>query len=110
MEPESTPIILSDETFNIYVSNPRFPVLVDFWAEWCHPCKMMEPIVQQFSDRNRKIQVAKLNIDENPEISKQFQIFSIPTMILFNKGMAVKRLSGVHTLHQLEMQLSAFLN
>ena len=86
---------VTDASFEQEVVKSDKPVLVDFWAEWCGPCRVMEPILDEISAENaEKLTVAKLNVDENPMISQQFQIMSIPTMLLFKNGQPVEQLVG----------------
>ena len=71
------------------------PVVIDFWAEWCGPCRMLGPVIDELSTEfEGKIKVAKVNIDENPEIAQEFGIMSIPTMILFENGKPVEQIQG----------------
>lgn len=80
----------SDQTFEQDVLNSDKPVLVDFWAEWCGPCKQIAPIIDEIADeKGEKINVVKINIDKNPETPTQHGIRGIPTLILFDKGKAV---------------------
>ena len=84
--------------------------LVDFWAEWCWPCQMMLPILDQFSDSmGDKMTVSKVNVDENPEIAGQFRVMSIPTLIVFKDGEPVETLVGVQQADQLESVCSKYL-
>ena len=80
-----TTLKISDETFEEDVINKNNPVLVDFWAEWCGPCKQIAPILEEISTEfSEKVTIAKLDVDENPETPSRYQIRGIPTMILFN--------------------------
>ena len=76
-----------EENFNNDVLNSDVPVLVDFWAEWCGPCKQISPILEEIaSEENNDITIAKINIDENPRVATDYGIRSIPTMLLFSNG------------------------
>jgi len=89
-------IILNEANFETEVAESTIPVLVDFWAEWCSPCQMLGPIVSQIAEEYaEKVKVAKLNVDENPNIAGRFGIMGIPTLILFVAGEEKERLSGL---------------
>ena len=80
-------IQISDDTFEENVIKKGQPIIVDFWAEWCGPCKQIGPILEEISDEySDKITIGKLDVDENPETAGKFQIRGIPTMLLFNNG------------------------
>ena len=84
-----------EENFNNDVLNSDVPVLVDFWAEWCGPCKMIAPILEEIAaEQGEKIHIAKLNVDEANEIAIRFEVMSIPTLIVFDNGVPTKRIVG----------------
>ncbi|MGH8258725.1 MAG: thioredoxin TrxA [Steroidobacteraceae bacterium] len=96
----------SDSTFNDDVLKSDKPVLLDFWAEWCGPCKMIAPILDELADEYRdRLKIAKLNIDENPQTPPKFGIRGIPTLILFKNGTVEAQKVGALS----KSQLSAFL-
>jgi thioredoxin 1 len=101
---------LSDATFDEEIAGSSEPILVDFWAEWCGPCKMIAPVLDEIADENPgKIKIAKLNVDDNPAIARRFDVMSIPTMIVFKDGQPDKRMVGAKGKGQLLQELSAYL-
>lgn len=87
---------LTDQTWDNEVLNSDLPVIVDFWAEWCAPCSMIAPVVEQMSEEYEgKIKVRKLNVDENQVTAGKYQIMAIPTLLFFNGGKLVDRVAGV---------------
>ena len=89
------PIELSDTNFQQEVLDSDTPVLVDFWAVWCGPCRMVAPVVEEIAQEyNGKLKVGKLNVDNNPEVSMKFGIRSIPTLMVFKGGQVVEQIIG----------------
>jgi thioredoxin 1 len=94
-EKGGTTIEVSDASFSADVLTSDKPVLVDFWATWCGPCKMVAPVLEEIaSERADQLTIAKLDVDANPETARDFQVVSIPTLILFKDGQPVKRIVG----------------
>lgn len=101
---------LTDANFNELVLNSDKPVLVDFWAEWCGPCRMVGPIVEELaSDYNGKAVVGKVNVDENSSVAAQFGIRNIPTLLVFKNGEVVDKQVGVAAKNVLAAKLEAAL-
>ncbi|MBL8481964.1 MAG: thioredoxin [Rhodocyclaceae bacterium] len=88
-------VVLNSENFEAEVLQSELPVLVDFWAQWCGPCRMVAPVLDQLAgEYEGKLRIAKLNVDENQELSNQFQVSSIPTFLLFKSGQMADRMMG----------------
>lgn len=99
-------IELTDQEFTEKVVESAVPVIVDFWAEWCAPCRRLGPIVEELArDHEDKLCVAKLNIDEHPATAQAYAVMSIPTIIYFVKGKEVKRIVGAREKAELEAEL-----
>jgi thioredoxin 1 len=101
---------LTEQTFDEEIKGSEFPVLVDFWAEWCGPCKMIAPILSQIAaEHPETLRIAKINIDENLELARRYEVMSIPTLILFKDGEPQLRIIGAKGKGQLLEELHPFL-
>ncbi len=100
-------LLLNDSNFNDVVSSNK-TVLVDFWAEWCGPCKILGPILEEISNESDLI-IGKLNVDEYPEKSQEYSVQSIPTMVLFRDGNPVHRIVGAMPKHRLMKELAEWI-
>ena len=93
----STAVHTTDSDFKKDVLDSTVPVLVDFWAEWCGPCRIVAPVLDELAkEYDGKIKIAKVNVDENQQVSMDFHICSIPTLLFFKNGQMVKQLVGAH--------------
>ena len=102
--------VVTEETFSNDVLSSKIPVLVDFWAPWCGPCKIIGPILEDLSTQyEEKIQFGKLNVDENQNIAIQYQVQSIPTLIFYKGGKEVNRIIGVSPKEEIEKALNGLL-
>jgi thioredoxin 2 len=92
----NTPVTVTDATFSAEVERSPLPVLLDMWAVWCGPCRMLAPVVEELAtEMAGRVRVAKLNVDENPMTAARFNVRSIPTLLLLNAGREVDRIMGV---------------
>jgi thioredoxin 1 len=102
--------VVTDATFDQEVLKSDKPVVVDYWAEWCGPCRMVAPVLEEIATENaEKIQVVKLNIDENPTVAQKYGIMAIPTMNVFSGGEVVKQIVGAKPKSALFRELAEFI-
>lgn len=88
-------LVITKENFESEVLKSDKPVLVDFWAAWCGPCKMLSPVIDEIAEERSDIKVGKINVDEQPELASQFAVMSIPTLIVFKNGEVANKSIGV---------------
>ena len=106
----SVALQLTEKNFENEVSKSALPVLVDFWAEWCGPCRMVGPIIDEIAhDLEGKLKVAKINVDNEQELAARFNIMSIPTILLFKNGEPVEQIVGAMSKDQLLKKINAKL-
>ncbi len=102
---------LTDTSFDEEIKGATEPVLVDFWAEWCGPCRLIAPILEEIAgEQEGRLRVAKLNVDENLDVARRFAVMSIPTLILFHDGQPKKRVVGAKGKNALLADLAEFVS
>ena len=100
---------VTDGDFQAEVLESEHPVLVDFWAPWCGPCRVVAPVLEEIADERDDLRIVKLNIDENQQTAMNYQILAIPTMVLFRNGQEAKRIQGAMPKKRLEAELEPAL-
>ena len=104
------PVPVEDTNFQKEVLESSDPVIVDFWAEWCGPCKMITPVLEDIAkEHSGRLQIAKLNVDDNPNVARRYDVMSIPTLLVFADGEVKKRLVGAKGKAQLLEELAEFI-
>lgn len=98
---------LTDENFEAEVLQADQPVLVDFWAPWCGPCRQIAPMIDELANENSDVKIGKINIDDNPQAAQRFQVSSIPTLLVFKDGQVSETFVGVRPKAQLQQALDS---
>lgn len=107
---QAHPLTITGANYNSEVESSPLPVLLDCWADWCTPCHMIAPVIEQLAaDLSGRVRVAKLNVDENPMIASRFNVRSIPTLIVLKDGREVDRIVGAQTKHAIMQHLQPFI-
>ena len=106
---DKSTVIVTDKSFADEVLGSDKPVLVDFWATWCGPCKMVAPVLEEIASEHSEIKIVKIDIDANPQAAREYKVMSIPTMIVFSGGEPVKQIVGAKPKAALLSDLADYL-
>ena len=101
---------VTDTTFQAEVLESDQAVLVDFWAPWCGPCRVVAPVLEEIAGERQDLRIVKLNVDENQQTAARYEVLSIPTMILFKNGQVAKKIIGAYPKKRLESELESSLS
>ncbi|MFW6109953.1 MAG: thioredoxin [Patescibacteria group bacterium] len=102
--------VFTDDNFEEEVLEEELTVLVDFWAPWCGPCRVIGPVIEELAEEfEGKVKVGKLNVDENPGVAQKYSVMSIPTILIFQEGEQARQLVGVRSKEQLSQELESLL-
>lgn len=102
------PLILTSDSFDQVVLQSQKPVIVDFWASWCGPCKVMGPVVEELAAQMESVVFGKVNVDENAELAQRYNILSIPTFIIFKGGQVAEQFAGTLSKAQLQERIARY--
>ncbi len=102
-------IEISNEEFNHIINNSHKLVVVDFFAEWCMPCLMLAPVIEELAEKMKNIEFAKINVDDNQELAQKFNVSSIPCLIIFKEGKPVDRIIGAQQQDAIEKKIKEYL-
>jgi|TARA_B100001971_G_C18045284_1_gene459855 thioredoxin 1 len=106
MENNESAMEISDQEFNEIIKNGHKLVVVDFFAEWCMPCLMLSPVIEELAEEMKEVKFVKINVDDNKELAGKYQVSSIPCLILFKDGKEVERLIGNQTQEEIENKIN----